>query len=69
MGMPKEVCDIKKRVVYKKVRIVFGEAINHQEYLSMSLEEGMKALSVRTHESMLDLMEKGKNEALWKLAS
>ncbi|WCL49723.1 lysophospholipid acyltransferase family protein [Leptospira sp. GIMC2001] len=69
MGMPKEVCEIQKRAVYKKVRVVFGEPIPHAEYLDMSLEEGMKALSARTKEAMESLMEKGRNEALWKLAS
>jgi 1-acyl-sn-glycerol-3-phosphate acyltransferase len=69
MGMPKEVCEIQKRVVYKKVRVVFGEIIPHQEYVKMGLEEGMKALSVKTKSVMESLMEKGRNEELWKLAS
>lgn len=45
MGMPKEVCNIKKRVVYKEVNLVFGEVIDHRDYLSMPLAEGMKALA------------------------
>lgn len=69
MGMPKEVCEIQKRVVYKKVRVVFGEIISHQEYVKMGLEEGMKALSLKTKSVMESLMEKGRNEDLWKLAS
>jgi 1-acyl-sn-glycerol-3-phosphate acyltransferase len=69
MGMPKEVCEIQKRVVYKKVRVVFGEPISHQDYLGMSLEEGMKALSEKTRLVMMDLTERGRNEALWKIAS
>ncbi len=50
MGMPKEVCNIKRRAVYKKVKLVFGEKIDHTPFLKMSLEEGMKTLSgeVRT---------------------
>ncbi|PJZ71013.1 1-acyl-sn-glycerol-3-phosphate acyltransferase [Leptospira perolatii] len=45
MGMPKEVCDIKQRAIYKKVRVIYGEKVDHQNYLSGSLEENMKALS------------------------
>lgn len=69
LGMPKEVCEIRKRVVYKKVRIVFGETIPHQEFLDQDLEAGMKALSQKTRSIMEELTEKGKNDTLWKLAS
>jgi 1-acyl-sn-glycerol-3-phosphate acyltransferase len=69
MGMPKEVCEIQKRVVYKKVRVVFGEIISHEEYIKMGLEDGMKALSAKTKSVMESLQERGRNEALWKLAS
>jgi 1-acyl-sn-glycerol-3-phosphate acyltransferase len=68
MGMPKEVCEIQKRVVYKKVRVLFGEPIPHQDYIGLGLEEGMKIVSQRTKSAMEDLQEKGRNEALWKLS-
>lgn len=67
MGMPQEVCDIQKRVVYNKVRVLFGETIPHTEYLGLKLDEGMKQLSSRVKLAMEDLQDKGRNEALWKL--
>lgn len=55
MGMPKEVCDIKRRVVYKKVNVVFGEVINHKDYIHLPLAEGMEALSTETKKRMAEL--------------
>ncbi len=55
MGMPKEVCDIKRRVVYKKVNVVFGEVINHKDYIHLPLAEGMEALSTETKKRMGEL--------------
>ena len=52
MGLPKEVCEIKKRVTYRKVRVVFGPIIRHQDFSSMKLEEGMEALSTETKKRM-----------------
>ncbi len=52
MGMPKEVCNIKKRVVYKEVNLVFGEVIDHKDYISLPLAEGMKALAGETKKRM-----------------
>lgn len=67
MGMPKEVCDIQKRVVYKSVRVLFGEPISYKEYADLKLDEGMKAMSNVVKKSMEDLQEKGRNEALWRI--
>ena len=55
MGMHKEVCDIKKRVVYKKVNLVFGEVIKYQDYSHLPLEQGMRAVSDEAKRRMADL--------------
>lgn len=61
MGMPKEVCEIQKRVVYKKVRVVFGEPIPHEQFLSYELEEGMEKCSQLVRKKMEELYEYGKS--------
>lgn len=45
MGMPKEVCDIKRRSIYKKVRVLYGPKIDHRPYLEGKLENNLKKLS------------------------
>jgi len=55
MGMPKEVCNIKKRVVYKEVNVVFGEVIDHKPFIGKPLEEGMRELSQETKRRMEEL--------------
>ncbi|MBF3376953.1 lysophospholipid acyltransferase family protein [Leptospira borgpetersenii] len=45
MGMPKEVCDIKRRSIYKKVRVLYGPKIDHRHYLEGKLEDNLKKLS------------------------
>ncbi|MFB5650312.1 lysophospholipid acyltransferase family protein [Leptospira wolffii] len=57
MGMPKEVCDIKKRSIYKKVKVIYGEKVDHREFLSGSLEENMKQLSDVVRSRMISLQE------------
>ncbi len=67
LGMPKEVCEIQKRVVYKKVRVLFGETISHKEYVSRNLEDSMNALSARVRSAMEELIEIGKQDSDWKI--
>ncbi|TGN06893.1 lysophospholipid acyltransferase family protein [Leptospira ilyithenensis] len=55
MGMPKEVCEIKKRVVYKKVNLVFGEVVKYQDYAHLPLAEGMIEASKETKRRMGEL--------------
>lgn len=57
MGMPKEVCDIKRRVVYKKVNVVFGEVIPYSSYAHLTLEQGMVAISEETKLRMAALQQ------------
>ncbi|EQA44312.1 acyltransferase [Leptospira broomii serovar Hurstbridge str. 5399] len=57
MGMPKDVCEIKKRAIYKKVKVVYGEKIDHTPYLAGSLDENLKRLSDEVRKRMLTLME------------
>lgn len=55
MGMPKEVCDIKRRVVYKKINVVFGEVIRYENYAHLPLDKGMVAVSEETKRRMGEL--------------
>ncbi|EPG73557.1 acyltransferase [Leptospira fainei serovar Hurstbridge str. BUT 6] len=57
MGMPKDVCEIKKRAIYKKVKVVYGEKIDHTPYLAGTLDENLKRLSDEVRNRMLMLME------------
>ncbi len=63
MGMPKEVCDIKKRSIYKKVRVVYGEKVDHREFLSGSTDENMKNLADEVRNRMSKLLEGNYAEA------
>ncbi|MCC6276112.1 MAG: hypothetical protein IT569_09660, partial [Leptospiraceae bacterium] len=63
MGLPEEVCSIKKRVTYKKVLVSYGKKIDHKEYLDYPLEEGMKKIAKDTKQRMLELQEEAKQLA------
>lgn len=57
MGMPEEVCNIKKRVTYRKVIVSYGERISYADFSHFPLDEGMKKLRDLTRERMLELQQ------------
>lgn len=55
MGMPKEVCDVKKRVMYKKVNLIFGEKLKIEDFQTGHLGNDTKHLAEETRRRMEDL--------------
>lgn len=59
MGFPKEVLNVRNRLMYRKVKVVFGQVIPVEEYLAMpDVEEAIEKLSSVTRRYIFKLIEK-----------